>query len=221
MARPGYTVGDERFPTKKAVQEKCSALLKKRDLSLDDETFLRALLENHPEAEAKIGCGVQRIFIGPDGHGRFCFWLERTDGTKTDWSFVWCLKGGPDKRADVLAAFRFSVKEQVTAFRAAAYALGGTVLCALTSVPVASDDSHVDHTPPDNFLSLVELFMSERALTYESIAIQPTRDQEVGTFFEADDIRDAWRDFHRERAKLRIVSKRANLSQGTGRRSKH
>ncbi|CAN5799958.1 hypothetical protein BH11MYX4_BH11MYX4_23090 [soil metagenome] len=54
-------------------------MLKQSTLTLDDEQFLVALLEGHPESAQKIGVGVRRVFVNADGFGGRCFWLERVD----------------------------------------------------------------------------------------------------------------------------------------------
>src|SRR5438132_1107626 len=70
--------------------------------------FLFDVLLRHPKANEKVGIGVRRFFRSGSG-----FWLERTDGTKTDFSFLKCL-GSRTHRAEVLSAMRAAIEGQVT-----------------------------------------------------------------------------------------------------------
>jgi hypothetical protein len=56
---------------------------------------LTALLNRHPEAGQKIGVGLRAFLVDKDESGSQCFWLERTDGSRTDFSFHACIKGQP------------------------------------------------------------------------------------------------------------------------------
>ncbi|KAG0597885.1 hypothetical protein M758_12G027900 [Ceratodon purpureus] len=64
-------------------------------LNPEDEAKVRDLLEYHPNAEKKRGSGID--FIKIKRHHTFkdvrCFWVVRTDGTETDFSYHKCLKG--------------------------------------------------------------------------------------------------------------------------------
>lgn len=52
----------------------------------DDRDMLLALLERHPEADKKIGCGIKRLYKYRTDMPTSCFWIERTDGSRTDFS---------------------------------------------------------------------------------------------------------------------------------------
>jgi len=47
-------------------------------------------LEYHPKAALKKGCGVSKIKIGsvPEHEDTLCFFIERTDGTEEDFSYL-------------------------------------------------------------------------------------------------------------------------------------
>ncbi|ERN00640.1 hypothetical protein AMTR_s00091p00171300 [Amborella trichopoda] len=65
-------------------------------LSSEHETIiLEKLLPYHPEADKKIGPGVEFITIDyhPDFENSRCLFLMRKDGTEVDFSFWKCIKG--------------------------------------------------------------------------------------------------------------------------------
>lgn len=85
MPRIAISIGRQRFATKTAARSFVSAMLDRyqdgQRISDGDEVFLRDLLDLHPEAAAKIGCGVSHFTREPDGRGGRCFWLWRNDGS--------------------------------------------------------------------------------------------------------------------------------------------
>ncbi len=59
----------------------------KQDIAEEDSRLLRKLLERHPDAQEKVGCGVKRFFKASAAHGTECFRLEREDGTTVHFSY--------------------------------------------------------------------------------------------------------------------------------------
>ncbi|HPJ83929.1 MAG TPA: DCL family protein [Methanothrix sp.] len=63
-------------------------------ISREDQEFLTSALRlRGSEGEQKIGCGIKRIYIGSDGYAKRCFYLERNDGSITDFSYLKCFSG--------------------------------------------------------------------------------------------------------------------------------
>ncbi len=212
-----YVLGAKRYATKKAVIAHCRSILDAATLpTVDDAAFLLDLLGHHRKAAQKIGCGVRRFFVHADGFGGRCFWLERLDGTCTDWSFLSCL-APPTREQEVRSALRALVSADVVAFRDDVFAASPVRACAITGAPVTRDDAHVDHQPPDTFLSLVERFLVRLGRGYAEILIKPTSDGCTVTRLADDEVARAWIEFHRTHAVLRVTSAHANLSQGGGR----
>lgn len=211
MMRREYLLGGQTFKTKTQVTAIC------RDMLYDrvpiDHDFLLDLLTLHQESDLKIGCGVRRFFVGPDGYNKACFWLERIDGSTTDWSFPKCLTP-PTHKQEVLAGLRHAIVDQVLAFRGEAFARGA--VCAITGASVTVQTAHVDHKPPKTFAALVEAFLKEQHLNFADIAVESTADGSTVTELFDPAIVEAWSIFHAQEAELQLTSARANLSQGAG-----
>jgi hypothetical protein len=79
----------------------------------------------------------------------------------------------------------------------------GHVLCAITNIPLAMEDVHVDHAPPWTF----DRIFNGLRTAYPNI--QPIH---VGTRDVFGDRDVEFRQFHNSRACLRLVHKTANLS---------
>jgi hypothetical protein len=62
-----------------------------QDVGSKDFEELCKLIEKHPNSVGKVGNGIKRIFRGKTQHGASCFWIERMDGTKVDFSSLKCI----------------------------------------------------------------------------------------------------------------------------------
>lgn len=210
------TIGPLDFRTKAAAKEFFRAI---RDaygsgerLSEEDAAHLHVLIARHPEAEAKIGCGISHFTVERDvvfGTTRH-FTLHRVDGSSTDFSFHACVDGG-NGRSDRLEALRREIEEQITSFRDMRFSQG-PVVCPYLGVELTPAGSHVDHMPPNTFMRIAEEWMQARGLSYEQIEITPPRDNQLVTRMTNPGQKSEWAEFHRTRASLRIISPLANLS---------
>lgn len=74
-----------------------NAMLHRYDLgdkvSTEDAIILRAALDRHPEAQAKIGCGITHFSVRTADFGTRCFWLNRPDNSTEKFSHTACIYG--------------------------------------------------------------------------------------------------------------------------------
>jgi hypothetical protein len=208
-------VGDEVFPTKKALIERCREILYKHPLgeSLDAEEteFLTSLIERyHPEGEMKIGCGITRMWAGSNEYGGTGFYLEREDGSTTDWSFMKSINH-PSKKHDFDAACRNAIMDQTIDFKRRQFA-SGLVECELTGERLTSETAHTDHKPPRTFENLLKVFLKKTGIDFNDVAIDPTYDNKVGCWLSDKNFAERWQRFHKANAEFRIVSRTGNLS---------
>lgn len=209
-----YWVNGIGFPTKAALTKHVSAMLGKGVVTDDDHTFLLDLIERHPDRDIKVGCGIARFFVAASGQGTNCFWLERLDGSTTDFSFKSCITA-PSHESDVRQALRGLITGQVIAFRDSAFMMTETVPCAITGVPVASPNAHVDHRPPKTFLALIRAFLASESVRINDVGVEGTVDGVTSRTLLDVALAERWCRYHRENCDLQIVTKRANLSQGS------
>jgi hypothetical protein len=219
--RTPISIGELSFATASEAADAVRAVLyayepPARVSQIEHQLLLGDLLAMHPEAETKIGGGVDhfevRVNLKTPG-----FWIIRVDGSETDFSFIKALRP-PDHATRVRMAMRRAVVDQVLAVRDEVYGDGETVACPITGERVTKENCHVDHYDPP-FIELADRF-AEGEGGYEQIGVV-TADGAIGTNLSDEDVTRRWQDFHREHAKLRVVSARANLSLlrrgGTGR----
>jgi hypothetical protein len=169
--------------------------------------FLAWLVERHPGAAAKIGCGVAAFTVRRTELHTRCFYVLRLDGTTTDFSFKSCISA-PAPVTRVRAAMRRSVAAQIIEFKHEAVTIAPLV-CAVTGVSLTWTEAHVDHAPPV-FTALADEWAGLRG-GYSAIQLVSRVDGQAGRVLSEADAA-SWAEFHQEHATLRIVSRLANLS---------
>lgn len=185
-----------------------------------DFQFLLNLLQRHPEARDKIGCGVKRFFKARViSKGTDCFWLEREDGTSTDFSFKSCVAGkGKSLDQEFAEACREAVQPELDAAKKAHFQqhgnADGKVPCEVSGELVAIYESHLDHKKPMTFEVIVKTFIAANKLTITRGMLSIPTDAQYVTIFVDEEIRRRFIDYHRSVCALRIVAAKANLSLG-------
>ncbi|MBD8666340.1 DCL family protein [Pseudomonas lurida] len=149
---------------------------------------LHLLIAMHPDAERKIGVGVDHFKIKRNALGAGnSFWLVRSDGSEDSFSYERCITGVPQSPHEkVCEALRFVVRPQMQAFRDA---LGLPVKCSETGKNIIHrKDLHIDHKA--TFCNLLERFCQDQKvdlLTLETIGNGETLellDKEIASAFK-------------------------------------
>lgn len=207
-----FRIGETEFPSKRAAADAIRAVLYTykhgQTLTPEHAAFIASVLDCHPERSQKVGCGVASLQVQNNG-GTMGFWLTRRDGSRTDFSFLSCLSA-PSSEQQTRAAFRREIRDQIVAFRDEAFAHSDSIPCAVTGELVNRRDAHVDHCP--TFDAMLLEFLRIYGPPLRDVAVEPTSDGAVDTHLADLGLAGAWRNYHRENARLRVVSARANLS---------
>jgi len=208
-------IGNKKFPSKKAAKDDVRNIIDRYDPDSDllgnDLSFINDLLTNHPESEQKIGCGISRIYvrISPQNKKNKAFFLERNDGTSTDFSWIACIDGD-NQRKEVFDAFRNAVACQIKNFKL--HKLQTDQICPYTDEKLHKDNTHVDHQAPFTFKVLVENFLNNECMKFLDVAITEPEDNQFTTYLTNKNFSRRWEQFHKKNAKLRLISKKGNLS---------
>jgi hypothetical protein len=219
MKRTKYTINGILFPTKKDVLDHVKVKIRPKyedhqDLTEADFKFMVDLLRHHPWSDQKIGVGVTRIWMQKNEmYSTRCFWLQRHDGTKTDFSFHQCVQPASIER-DFKVACRAAIAHAVINYRLdffQKHAENDLVKCPVTSDLISIYESHVDHAPPATFDVIVNEFMASVGTIKPEMLTDHTDGCE-GNFFADKDMQSQWVKFHNDRATLRVLSVIANLS---------
>jgi len=199
------------FPsmTKDAIQKRISWILKNYAggtfLEGMDEKLALALLDNHPNAAEKKGCGVKTIMIVDDGPRRGKhFEIHRIDGSHIDFSYRACLRGSTKQLDRFRLACRTAVKHDTMGFRDEA--LKGNPVCRHRGIPLTKENSIVDHVKPKTFNMLVANFVGKEGIDIDHVEIGGDMLRE----FIDQSIARKFRKYHNENATLELVYWEAN-----------
>lgn len=211
-----YEIGGLGFKSKKAIIGHVQRIMKKygdyRKIPASDRSFMIALLQRHQYADQKIGVGVKKMWIQPNGvYNTRGFWLERVDGTKTDFSFYQCLNPSTPL-SDFKQACRIAVASSIEEFKESEFGNTGGV-CPVLGRVMTPDTCHVDHCPPNTFEVIVTDYIREREIDVETAPLLEHRDGKIGNRFTDDGFQEDWVQYHNNKAELRLISAEANLKK--------
>ena len=203
-------------------------------LSPEDDAFVRENLQNHPDVKEKIGVGIDHFVVADDGQGSCCIRLVRVDTTSTPISMWSCLnKSNPfdmfsaacraavvsDVIAAKNAAFGFGTGPQPgEVFDAASVWLMGNpmIICPVKKVGITYSQAHVHHDDPWPFEKIVRAFIESRPdIDANNLCAYVCRNPNLDTKIQLKDLKLAtdFYVFHKERARLVVVSGEANTSK--------
>ena len=192
---------------------------------------LVALLERYDAAitstPSKIGTGIvrfeRRINYG-SGFATAGFWVERTDGSWTDFSFPTAISAKPKPQSQEFAdACRGVVAADLRAAKLRHFKLHGDdqerVPCDITGQLITIDEAHLDHAHWP-FGTLVAMFREARGWHDEipTGVLTTAQDNQTATTFVDPAIADAFKAFHHRTATLRVIAAKANLSMAARQR---
>lgn len=181
-------------------------------ISEEDSGYLMDLVAIHHDAEEKIGYGISHFTVARDNRfGSRHFKLHRHDGTDTDFSFHVAVKG-PNPRRDRLEALRQAISYQMVHFKMQCFREKEVHTCPLRNIPVTEFSYHVDHTPPNTFLKLVNDWLAEQNNRIDNILITPPADNQIVTEMTDARQRESWRAYHAAHVSFRLLSPLGNLS---------
>lgn len=202
--KPWHTLG---YPTKAAALAELRAIIANASSGspLEGEACTLALkvLALHPSARTKIGAGVAFVYVGPvPGYPKQrCLWVQRRDGTKTDFSFHEALAPS-SMRLKRMRAARAAVQDQIAAYRSLA-----SKSCQSCTAPA----DHVDHCQRP-FVFLYEAW--EQGLGGREPPLRPTVDASSDERFADRADEESWCAYHRAHATLQMLCAHCNLSKG-------
>lgn len=216
-----YLIADEEFKTKEDIKERCRSILADTPDELKvkngkDIKFLFELFKYHDEWAEKSSGGVLQISAKTTEHNTRCFNLVKVNGSEIDISFNHAVRLIPTNRTKSLThqslinfknSARTAIKNQIKEFRDAKLKLNTN--CVITGELLHHGSSAVDHISPHTFDKLLFDFcainkinpIKEEVLSREGVIAE----------FQNKELEDLWKNYHRDNAKLRLLSKTGNL----------
>jgi len=221
--RQPVVLGRVEFKNKKEAHLFFKAMLNKyrnhQTIEEDDATILFALIERHPEALQKIGCGIKRFYKAETDQGTSCFWIERFDKSQTDFSYISCVDAkGKSLLQEFSEACRETVRESLEIAKDKFFEQNGDaegkVECEVTGEKIAKYESHLDHKKPMTFQIIVQTFLAASGIMPASEMMSIAQDGQFVTTFVDEKVAKDFKDYHKKVAKLRIITAKKNLILG-------
>ncbi|MEE4075177.1 DCL family protein [Pseudomonas viridiflava] len=207
-----YWLGPFEYPSKQALLDRLKHFLRTADLGQVTQPVavqkLHLLLELHPDAQRKIGVGVDHFRIDRNELAGRGLRVVRLDGSNDSFSYKRCITGVTQSHhGKVCEALRFAVRPQLDDFRAR---LVWPVACAITGEEIAHvNDLHIDHKVA--FWRLLERFCHEERIDLPSLAVMGNG---VTLALVDHAITEAFVAFHLINAQLQPASRLANVLKG-------
>jgi hypothetical protein len=223
MARQSIILNGTEFKFQKDAIEYFKSMLNRyrngQTVVGDDHDILLALLERHPEADKKIGCGVNRLYKDKTDMPKSCFWIERKDGSKTDFSYRTAIAAkGKSLYQKFLQACRKAVQDDLWITKQKHFETfadqNGKVECDITGDKIAIYESHLDHRKPLTFQVLVNTFIAANDIEIKPEMLSMSEDAQFQTTIIDLDLKDKFRRYHHKMADLRLIKVKCNLSLG-------
>jgi hypothetical protein len=167
-------------------------------LSNKDMAFMLDLLNYHENAEIKIGCGVWMMFVKVNmPYKTKGFHIVRLNGSKTDFSYVMCLKTKPESR---LSKFKSACRQAVD--KDMLKAKQGKLYL----------EAH--HSGLNTFDKIVDDFISENKIdVFQVEIIGITEDNVVQDRFKSESFIEKFRDYHNQRAEIVLLTEEQHKNE--------
>lgn len=212
------------WPSKAAAEKTFQAILRSSIYDTYDrisdplhDRMLRELLDRHPDAAEKIGCGVDYFYIGKTSDGdkvnvpadAIGIWIKRTDGTAVDFSYLTAIRSHTPKSA-AKEGLRLAVDDTRLAYRAQRFEDGMPVPSDLTDQPIASrDQAHVIYLEP-TWGQLTYRF-AETEGGWEAILVHSGNGSvKIGSEILDPEVKARWIEFHSRYANMGVATASEN-----------
>ncbi|MFE3373922.1 DCL family protein [Streptomyces sp. NPDC059173] len=209
---PEFSIGPRTWPTKGAAGDAVRAIRDAYNVDEkvdrpEDHALLRDLIELHPDAPEKIGCGLDSFVIDQPMRGRHSeFKIVRTDGTEIDFSYQSRLSP-PSHRTQVLAAMRGETVGTTTAYFAMRAATN-TLTSDQSGTPLDANDPHISHFQGPPFVDIATQFAAGAG--WDQIELNSATTTGYAKFKDRA-LAQQWVEHHKAHAVLGLLTPQENL----------
>ncbi|SFU41963.1 Protein of unknown function [Pustulibacterium marinum] len=216
--RTPIEIGKNKFHSKKEALEFYKKILASYEvgeiLNSTDFDNVFCLLEVHPNKKKKIGCGILQFRIGIAKFNTKSFELVRKDGTNEFLSYTKRINKPKNDFSKFAMACRQAIQKDLINLKQNYFkenAKNGKVKCQETGDFLTYEALNIDHRQPNTFSVIVDRFLEIKNLNLSKIEYLQING---GPNELADKIlKTEFRNYHKEKAILRLVKKELNLSR--------
>ena len=215
--RPLIEIGNNVFKFKKDAllyfKTKLNSYEFGETLNESDTRDVIALLK-YEKGKDKIGVGVKEIRIAKVQYGTKCFEIVRKDLTTEFFSYVFCINGGRKPITKFSTACRNAIHNDLHNVKQKyfdKYSKKGNVKCQETGILSSWTELNVDHRQPNTLSVILDRFIELNNIDLKSIKYEKDANNKI--VLSDKELERKFRDYHMEKANLRIVRKENNLGR--------
>jgi hypothetical protein len=211
-------IGDKTYATKKEALNHYKTILNSYDFgeTISSQNFsdLLDLLETHPEVTEKVGVGIESIKVAKLKYNTKAFELVRFDGSTEFFSYTKRINAPKNDFTKFREACRQVIQEDLRKVKLEyfeKYSKKGQVKCQETGCLSKYEELNVDHRQPNTFSVIVDRFIELNNIDIQRIEYIPV---DGGPNELADEeLKTKFKQYHKDKANLRIVKKDLNLGR--------
>lgn len=208
-------IGDRIFKYKKDALGYYKDILNSYDFgqTLNDNDFsdILCLIRVHPDFENKFNFKIERIIVDKVKFNTKCFHVIKEDSAIVVFSYLKCINGQHSPKTKFNNACRDSVQNDIRDVKNKYFkkhSNKGKVKCQETGELCKWEELVIDHRQPNTFSVIIDRFLEINNLNLDSIEYDEIID---GIYnFKDKEITEKFKNYHREKANLRIVRKKLN-----------
>ena len=211
-------IGHLRFDTKKNALNHFKSILNSYDYGqkLTDSDFadVSELIKTHREATEKIGVGIKELRVEKITYNTRCFHIIREDSSLEFFSYVKCINGSTPPFTKFSRVCRDSIKDDIRSVKQQyfdRYSNKGKVKCQETGEFCSWEELVIDHRQPNTFSVIVDRFVEINQIDVDSVKY--VENDMYGSRFKDDSLTEKFKNYHKEKANLRIVKRSKNQSR--------
>lgn len=211
-------IGDKEFKFKKDALNYFKDILNSygpaQIVNENDFKDLVGLIENRPDKDKKIGCGIESIQVIEVRYNTKCFELIRKDNSKEIFSYRDSIKGKSKPLTIFSKACRETISDELRNVKLAyfkKFSSKGEVKCQETGELCKWEELNVDHRQPNTFSVIVDRFIEVHRIDINTVEYIEIMD---GVHHFANiDLAENFKKYHRDKANLRLVKKELNFGR--------
>jgi len=216
--RKAIEIGDKEFESKKEALNYYKTILNSYDfgetLKTNDFYDILDLLETHPSVKEKIGVGIDKVRVAKLKYNTRVFELLRIDGSTEYFSYTKRINSPKTDFTKFNKACRQIIQEDLKNVKLSyfeKYSKKGKVKCQETGELLCWEELTVDHRQPNTFSVIVDRFIELKNIDLKNIDYLKI---DGGPNELADKkLKEDFRQYHKDKANLRIVKKALNLGR--------
>lgn len=212
------TIGEKIFQSKKDALNYYKIILNSYNigdcLTASDFKIILDLLMLHPNVNEKINKGVEKIRIAKIKYGNKAFEIVRFDSSAEVFSYIKCISSPRSSFTKFSQTCREVVQEDIRNVKQKYFdnnSKKGLAKCQETGQLSKWKALVIDHRQPNTFSIIVERFIEVYKIDIQNIKYL-NRDN-LPDKFEDIELTNNFRNYHQEKANLRIVRKECNLKR--------